>query len=85
MAALTNTLTALTLAGVPLTNTYVEEVVLSLRKVVTVSTASLGVEVEFTLRPRNCRLCIVERKEHVRLFDVSFPGASSCGSADPTS
>ena len=52
VAALTNTLTDLTLAGVLATNTYVEEVVHSFRKVVTVTRASMGVEVEFTLRPR---------------------------------
>ena len=55
VAALTNTLTALTLAGVPIIKTSVEEVVQSLRKVVTVTTASLGAEVEFALKPRNCR------------------------------
>ena len=42
VAALTNTLTALTLAGVLVTNASVEEVVQSLRKLVTVTTASGG-------------------------------------------
>ena len=72
VAALTNTLAALTLAGVLVTNTSVEEVVQSLRKVVTVTTASIGVEFEFTLRPRNCRPRIVERKEDRAMFKVSF-------------
>ena len=35
----------------------------SLKRVVTVTTASQGVEVELTRRPRNCRLLIVERVE----------------------
>ena len=72
MAALTNTLTALTLAGVLVTNTYVEEVVQSARKVVTVTTASVGVEVGLTLRPRHCRPRVVERKEDHATFEVSF-------------
>ena len=57
-AALTNPLTVLPLAVVLVTNTVVEEVVQSLRKVVTVTAASMGVEVEFfhetTQLPPSC-------------------------------
>ena len=52
-AALTNTLTALTLAGVPATNTTTDEVLVSLRGLVVVSDAPAEAEVEFTMRPRN--------------------------------
>ena len=51
-AALTNTLAALTLAGVPATNTTIDEVLVSLRKLVIVSDAPAEAEVEFTMRPR---------------------------------
>ena len=66
VAALTNTLPALTLAGVIVTNTSVEEVVQSLRKVV------IGAEVKFTLRPRHCRPHIVERTEDRATFEVNL-------------
>ena len=52
-AALTNTLTALTLAGVPVSNTSINEVLESLRRVVIVTAALAAAEVEFTLRPRS--------------------------------
>ena len=39
MAALTNTLTALTLAGVPVSNTYIDVVLESLRHIVTITAA----------------------------------------------
>ena len=45
VAALTNTLATLTLAGINVSNISVEEVVRNLRKVVTVTTASMGAEV----------------------------------------
>ena len=53
-AALTNTLTALTLVGVLATNTTIDEVLVSLRRLVVVSDAPAEAEVEFTMRPRNC-------------------------------
>ena len=45
MAALTNTLTALTLAGVPVTDTSMEEVLVSLRRMVVVTSAPPEAEV----------------------------------------
>ena len=62
-ASLTNALTALTLVGVPVANTTLDEVVQSLRRVGTVTTVAQGAEVEFTLRPSHCRPRIVDRKE----------------------
>ena len=47
VAALTNTLTALTLAGVLVTDTSMEEVVVSLRRVVFVTSALTEGEVDF--------------------------------------
>ena len=70
-ASLSNTLTALTLAGVPVTNTDLSSVLQSIRNVVAVATASLGAEVEFTLRPRNSRPRIVECQE-TNTFRVNF-------------
>ena len=70
-ASLSNTLTALTLAGVPVTNVDLGSVLQSLRNVVTVTAASLGAEVEFTLRPRNSRPRIVECQE-TNTFRVIF-------------
>ena len=43
----------------------------SLRHVVKVTTVSLGAEVEFTLRPRNCRPCIVDN-EGANAFSANF-------------
>ena len=60
VAALTNTLTALTLAGVFVANTALDDVAQGLKKVVTVTPASLGVEVECTIRPRSCCPRIVD-------------------------
>ena len=48
-AAPTNTLTALTIAGVPSTNTTIDEVLVTLRKLVLVSDALAEAEVEFTV------------------------------------
>ena len=48
-AALTHTLTALTLAGVPATNTTIDEVLVNLRKLVLISDAPAEAEVEFTM------------------------------------
>ena len=45
-ASLTITLTALILAGIPVANTTLDNVLKSLRKVVTATTTSLGAEVE---------------------------------------
>ena len=59
-ASLCNTLTALTLSGVPVTHTTREDVVRSLRNIVTVTTASQGAEVEFTLRPLSYRPRVVD-------------------------
>ena len=70
-ASLSNTLTALTLAGAPVTNTDLDSVLQSIRNVVTVATASLGAEVEFTLRPRNNRPRTVECQE-TNTFQVNF-------------
>ena len=53
VVALTNTLTALTLAGVLVTDTSMEEVVVSLRRIVVVTSAPAEAEVDFTLIPRN--------------------------------
>ena len=49
VAALTNTLTALTLAGVLVANTAIDVVLESLRKVVTITAAPADAEIEFTL------------------------------------
>ena len=54
-AALANTLTALSFAGVPVANTSIDAVLDSLRKIVTITDAPAEAEVEFTLRPRNFR------------------------------
>ena len=72
MVAWTNTLTALTLAGVLVTNTYVEEVVQSLRKVVIVTTASMGAEVQITWRPQKFRPPVVELQEDHATLEVCF-------------
>ena len=48
-ASLSNTLTALTLAGVPVVDTDLDSVLQSLRNVVKVTTASMGAEVKFSL------------------------------------
>ena len=66
-----NTFTALTLASVPVTNADLDSVLRNLKNVVTVTTASLGAEVEFTLRPRNSRPRIVECQE-TNTFTVNF-------------
>ena len=50
---LCNTLTALTLDGVPLANTTREEVIESLGEVLTITSQQTRASVEFTLRPRN--------------------------------
>jgi hypothetical protein len=47
VAALTNTLTALTLAVVPVIDTDMEEVVVSLRRIVTVTNSPAEAEVDF--------------------------------------
>jgi hypothetical protein len=52
-AELTNTLIALTLAGVPVSNTSIDAVLDSLRKIVASTAAPAEAEIEFTLRPRN--------------------------------
>ena len=52
-AALTNTLTALSFAGVPVANTSIDAVLDSLRKIVTITDAPAEAEVKFTLRPRS--------------------------------
>ena len=52
VAELSNTLTALTLAGVPVTDTSMEEVVVSLRRIV-VSHSPAEAEVDCTMIPRN--------------------------------
>ena len=46
-AALTSTMSALTIAGVPATNTTIDEVLASLRRLVVVSDAPAEAEVEF--------------------------------------
>ena len=87
-ASLTNALTALTLAGVPVANTTLDEVVQSLRRVGTVTTVAQGAEAEFTLRPRNCRQRIVDRKEESPCHLGSFlgePATSSKGSVGGSS
>jgi hypothetical protein len=53
VAALTNTLTALTLAGVPVKDTSVEEVVISLRRIVVVTSDPAEAEVDFAMIPGN--------------------------------
>ena len=86
VAAVTNTLTYLTLAGVLVVNTAVEAVVQSLRHIVTVAIGSLGAEVEFTSRPRNIRSRIVKTTCPMRIQHVSqFPITSSFGSASGSS
>ena len=50
---LANTLTALTLAGVPVHDTYMEDVVVSLRRIVTVTNSPAEAEVDFSMIPRN--------------------------------
>ena len=59
-ASLCNTLTTLTLSGVPGTNTTKADVIRSLRNIVTATTTSQEAEVEFTLRPRKYRPRVVE-------------------------
>lgn len=71
-ASLTNTFAALPWAGVHVANTTLDEVGQSLRRCATVTTVAQGVEVEFTLKPRSCRPCIVERKEDNTTFKVRF-------------
>ena len=73
-ASLTNALTALTLVGVPVANTTLDEVVQSLRRVGTVTTVAQGGEAEFTLRPSHCRPRIVDRKEETPYLLGSFLG-----------
>ena len=53
VAALTDTLTALALAGVPVSSTSFHEALESLRRLVIFTAALAEAEVEFTLRPRN--------------------------------
>ena len=71
-ASLTNTLTALTLAGVPVAHTTLDNVLKSLRNVVTVTTASLGADVEISLQPRNSRPLLVDRPTEQNTFEVRF-------------
>ena len=59
-APLSNTLNALTLAGVPVTSTDLNSILRSIKNVVTIATTSLGAEVEFILRQRNSRPRTVE-------------------------
>ena len=68
-ASLTNTLTALTLVGVPVRNTNREEVIRSLQRVVEVTTRD-HVGVAFTIRPRNCRPRTVERTGGAHTFGL---------------
>ena len=53
MTELANTLTALTLAGVPVHDTYMEDVVVSLRRLVTVTKSPAEAEVYLSMIPRN--------------------------------
>ena len=53
MVAFTNTMTALTLARILVTDTSMEEVVVSLRRIVVVTSAPVEAEVDFTMIPRN--------------------------------
>ena len=53
VAALSNTLTALTIARVPVANTSIDVVLKSLSKIVTITPTPSEAEMEFTLRPRN--------------------------------
>ena len=57
--------------GVPVVNTDLDSVLQTLRSVVTVITAFLGAEVEFTLRQRNRRPRAFER-EGAYAFSVNF-------------
>ena len=50
---LANTLTALTIAGVPVHDTSMEDVVVSLRRVVTVTNLPAEAAVDFSMIPRN--------------------------------
>ena len=50
---LANTLTAFTLAGVPVHDTYMEDVVVSLRRIVTVTNSPAEAAVDFSMVPRN--------------------------------
>ena len=50
---LANTLTAPTLAGVPVHDTYVEDVVVSLRRIFTVTNSPVEAAVDFSMIPRN--------------------------------
>ena len=52
-AELANTLTALTLAGVPVHDTSMEDVVVSLRRIVTVTNSPAEAAVDFSMVPRN--------------------------------
>ena len=47
VTALANTLTALTLAGVPVQDTYMKYVVISLRRIVTVTNSPVEAAVDF--------------------------------------
>ena len=50
---LANTLTALTLAGVPVQDAYMKYVVISLRRIVTVTNSPVEAAVDFSMGPRN--------------------------------
>ena len=50
---LANTLTALTLAGVPVQDTSMKDVVISLRRIVTVTNSPAEAAVDFSMVPRN--------------------------------
>ena len=71
-ASLTNALVALTMVGVPVAHTTLDEVVQKLPRVVTATTTAQRAEVEFTLRLRNCRPRIVDNKEENNTFEVRF-------------
>ena len=77
-ASLTNTLTALSLAGVLVPNTSINEVLESLRRVVIVTATPAEAEIEFTMRPRNfLRPCVVEvstRSGDNDIFENQLPG-----------
>ena len=51
MTELANTLTALTLAGVPVRDTSLKYVVISLRRIVTVTNSPAEAEVDFSMIP----------------------------------
>ena len=53
MTELANTLTALTLAGVPVQDTYMKYVVISLRRIVTVTNSPAEAATDFSMVPRN--------------------------------